>query len=122
MTLLAFFCSPTPYPLLHPVDAAAAAYAMFLMGLLVVFGCLLGMFGKAIESVGLLRVFTALVLVLGLLFLGFSCASFAQASSPSLPIPLPLPLLQMGCVLCAGVRRVLHARRVVCELLARSGG
>ncbi len=60
------------------VDAAVAAYAMFLMGLLVVFGCLLGIFGKAIESVTMLRVFSGLVLCLALLFFGFSVATFAQ--------------------------------------------
>ena len=60
------------------VNAAAAAFAMFLLGLLVVFGCLLGIFGKAVESVWMLRVFSLLTLLLSLLFLGFSCASFAQ--------------------------------------------
>ena len=60
------------------MDAAVAAYAMFLMGLLVVFGCLLGIFGKAIESVTMLRVFSGLVLCLALLFFGFSVATFAQ--------------------------------------------
>ena len=36
----------------------------FLLGLLVVFGCLLGIFGKAVESVWMLRVFSLLTLLL----------------------------------------------------------
>ncbi len=83
---------------------------MFLLGLLVVFGCLLGIFGKAVESALMLRIFSLLVLTLSLLFLSFSCASFAQVWHVPCDHPMRVRCLTVGTSCACMVHRCLSQR------------
>lgn len=63
------------------VEAPFAAFAVFLMGFLVVFFAVVGCVGVTIDSRGIIRLYQVLIGILGLLFLAFGVAALAIAET-----------------------------------------
>jgi hypothetical protein len=63
------------------IEAPFAAFAVFLMGFLVIFFAIVGCAGTTIDSRGIIRLYTFLIGILGVLFLAFGIASLAVADT-----------------------------------------